>query len=53
MVKSPCTVAIVGCGLGGLAAAIGIRRAGHHVTIFEHAAALSEVCNYPKLQIRQ
>jgi salicylate hydroxylase len=37
-------VAIVGAGLGGLAAAIGIARAGHRVTILEQAAALGEVC---------
>lgn len=38
-----CTVAIVGCGVSGLAAAIGITKAGHKVTIFEQAPALSEV----------
>ncbi|MCJ1355885.1 MAG: hypothetical protein MMC33_005877 [Icmadophila ericetorum] len=36
-------VAIVGAGLGGLAAAIGIARAGHRVTILEQAHALGEV----------
>jgi salicylate hydroxylase len=36
-------VAIVGAGLGGLAAAIGIARAGHRVTILEQAPALGEV----------
>ena len=36
-------VAIVGAGLGGLAAAIGIARAGHKVTILEQAPALGEV----------
>ena len=36
-------VGIVGAGLGGLAAAIGIARAGHRVTILEQAAALGEV----------
>ena len=37
-------VAIVGAGLGGLAAAIGISRAGHQVTILEQASILGEVC---------
>lgn len=36
-------VAIVGAGLGGLAAAIGIARAGHEVTILEKASVLGEV----------
>ena len=36
-------VAIVGAGLGGLAAAIGIARAGHKVTILEQAPVLGEV----------
>lgn len=36
-------VGIVGAGLGGLAAAIEILRAGHRVTIFEQAAALGEI----------
>ncbi|OQV03897.1 FAD binding domain-containing protein [Cladophialophora immunda] len=36
-------VAIVGAGLGGLAAAIAIARAGHKVTILEQAPALGEV----------
>ncbi|MCJ1364519.1 hypothetical protein MMC16_003630 [Acarospora aff. strigata] len=36
-------VAIVGAGLGGLAAAIGIARAGHKVTILEQAPALGEI----------
>ena len=31
-------VAVVGAGLGGLAVAIGLRRAGHAVTVFERAA---------------
>jgi 2-polyprenyl-6-methoxyphenol hydroxylase-like FAD-dependent oxidoreductase len=37
------TVAIIGAGLGGLAAGIGIARAGHDVTILEQASALAEV----------
>jgi len=36
-------IGIVGAGLGGLAAAIGIARAGHRVTIFEQAPQLGEV----------
>ena len=39
-------VAIVGAGLGGLAAAIAIARAGHKVTILEQATALGEVSVY-------
>ena len=38
-------IAIVGAGLGGLSAAIGISRAGHRVTILEQAAQLGEVCH--------
>ena len=36
-------VGIIGAGLGGLAAAIGIARAGHQVTIIEQATVLEEV----------
>ena len=39
-------IAIIGAGLGGLAAAIRIARAGHRVTILEQAASLGEVCSY-------
>jgi salicylate hydroxylase len=43
MAKVKLTVVIVGAGLGGLAAAIGIARAGHQVIVIEQAAILSEV----------
>lgn len=36
-------VAIVGAGLGGLAAAIAISQAGHRVTVIEQAHQLGEV----------
>jgi salicylate hydroxylase len=36
-------VGIVGAGLGGLAAAIGIAHAGHKVTVLEQARTLGEV----------
>lgn len=36
-------IAIVGAGIGGLVAAIGIARAGHKVTILEQAPVLGEV----------
>ena len=39
-------VAIVGAGLGGLAAAISISLAGHRATILEQASELGEVCSY-------
>ena len=45
MVELTLEVAIIGAGLGGLAAAIGITRAGHKVTIFEQAPLLGEVIN--------
>ena len=37
------SVVIIGCGISGLAAAIGISRAGHKVVILEQAAAFHEV----------
>ncbi|CAF0955024.1 unnamed protein product [Adineta steineri] len=39
----PLRVAIIGCGIGGLSAAIALRRHGHEVTIYEHAHFASEV----------
>ena len=44
MSKLQLHVAIVGAGLGGLVAAIGISKAGHKVTVLEQASTLGEVC---------
>lgn len=38
-----CNVAVVGCGLAGVATALAIQRAGHHTTIFEQASGVNEV----------
>lgn len=40
-------VAVIGAGLGGLAAAVGIARAGHKVSILEQAQLLGEVSVVP------
>lgn len=45
--KTTCNVIIVGAGIGGLTAAIAIRRAGFHITVLEQAAELGEVCCSP------
>lgn len=37
-------IIVVGAGLGGLAAAVALARRGHNVTVYEQAAALTEVC---------
>ncbi|KDQ55785.1 hypothetical protein JAAARDRAFT_37206 [Jaapia argillacea MUCL 33604] len=39
----PLNISIIGCGLGGLAAAFCLARAGHKVSIFESAPAIGEV----------
>lgn len=36
-------IAVVGAGVGGLSAAIALKKAGFHVTIYEAASALGEV----------
>lgn len=43
MTRQEIRVGIVGAGMGGLAAAIGIARAGAHVTVLEGAHELGEV----------
>lgn len=43
MANTECHIGIIGAGLGGLAAAIGIARSGHKVTIIEQAPVLGEV----------
>jgi 2-polyprenyl-6-methoxyphenol hydroxylase-like FAD-dependent oxidoreductase len=39
----PLNIAIVGAGIGGLSAAIFLRRQGHHVTIFEQSSFANEL----------
>ena len=43
MAKPSLHIAIIGGGLGGLAAAIGIKRAGHNVTLLEQASQFHHV----------
>jgi salicylate hydroxylase len=40
---APLHIAIVGCGIGGLAAAIALRHQGHYVTVYERSHFASEV----------
>lgn len=39
-------IVIVGAGMGGLGAAIALRRAGHKVVVLEQAAEFGEVRNF-------
>ncbi|KAF4984075.1 hypothetical protein FZEAL_654 [Fusarium zealandicum] len=39
----PLKVAIIGAGIGGLAAAIGLRRQGHHISLYERSSFATEV----------
>ena len=48
--KDTCSVCIIGAGIGGVAAAIAIARAGHRVTILEQAKELTEVWLIPSIQ---
>ncbi|KAG8741018.1 hypothetical protein FRC10_003441 [Ceratobasidium sp. 414] len=41
--SNPLNIVVVGCGLGGLAAAYCLAKAGHKVTLFEAAPAIGEV----------
>ncbi|KAK1996099.1 FAD binding domain-containing protein [Colletotrichum falcatum] len=41
--RPPLSIFIVGCGLSGLASALALAQAGHHVTVFERSAKLQEI----------
>lgn len=41
----PCRILIVGCGIGGLATAIGLRNAGHEILMFERMTEFLDVRN--------
>jgi salicylate hydroxylase len=43
MTRAPLTIAIVGAGIGGLTAAVALRRAGFDVDVYEQAPELTEV----------
>ena len=40
---APLSIAVIGAGLGGLTAAVALRRAGFDVQVYEQAAELTEV----------
>ena len=40
---APLNIIVVGAGIGGLAAAIGLARNGHHVTVYERLSTATEV----------
>lgn len=42
-------VVIVGAGIGGLTAAIGLRQDGHQVVVLDQAAQFGEVCSQYRL----
>lgn len=39
----PLNVAVIGCGIGGLATAIALQREGHHLTVYERSHFATEV----------
>src|SRR5271168_4846568 len=43
MTSRPLAIAVIGAGIGGLRAAVALRRAGFDVTVYEQAPALTEI----------